>query len=508
MRDKKSIRIKNSIATRLLRTVFGIYLLIAMGVTLTHMITEYNYTKNNIINELSALHKTFEPGLVISIWNLDIDQLQSTLNGLVNIPVIVGMKVEDELGEKLAGIGIIVKENGDIVTCGSDGSQVSSTRAKKLFSKLLWRKFPIIDHVEKEKIGYVTIYSDSSVVFQKVKLGFAFLVINSIIKTAALWMIFLWFAKKLLGRPLSILTESTEKLDLNNLEQIKIDVKTKGRNELKILEEAFNAMIQNMIKDKKKMQDLAAENARMGAELDISRQLQMMALPSVEELNRVEGLDIAAFMDPADEVGGDYYDVLQYNGNIKVSIGDVTGHGLESGVLMLMTQSSVRTLLNSGETNPTRFLSILNRTIYDNVQRMQIDKNLTLSMLDYHKGHLKLSGQHEEMILVREGGKIELIDTIDLGFPIGIEDNIAHFINEATVSLQPGDGIVLYTDGITEAVNIADEQFGLERLCQVISRNWNESADEIKNRIIIEVMQFIGEQKVYDDLALVIMKQK
>ncbi len=252
MRDKKSIRIKNSIATRLLRTVFGIYLLIAMGVTLTHMITEYNYTKNNIINELSVLHKTFEPGLVISIWNLDIDQLQSTLNGLVNIPVIVGMKVEDELGEELAGIGIIVKENGDIVTRGSDGSQVSSTSAKKLFSKLLWRKFPIIDHVEKEKIGSVTIYSDSSVVFQKVKLGFAFLVINSIIKTAALWMIFLWFAKKLLGRPLSILTESTEKLDLNNLEQIKIDVKTKGRNELKILEEAFNAMIQNMIKDKKK----------------------------------------------------------------------------------------------------------------------------------------------------------------------------------------------------------------------------------------------------------------
>lgn len=256
------------------------------------------------------------------------------------------------------------------------------------------------------------------------------------------------------------------------------------------------------------MQDLAAENARMGAELDISRQLQMMALPSVEELNGVEGLDIAAFMDPADEVGGDYYDVLQYNGNIKVSIGDVTGHGLESGVLMLMTQSSVRTLLNSGETNPTRFLSILNRTIYDNVQRMQIDKNLTLSMLDYHKGHLRLSGQHEEMILVREGGKIELIDTIDLGFPIGIEDNIAHFINEATASLQPGDGIVLYTDGITEAENIANEQFGLERLCQVISRNWNESADEIKNRIINEVMQFIGEQKVYDDLALVIMKQK
>jgi len=85
---------------------------------------------------------------------------------------------------------------------------------------------------------------------------------------------------------------------------------------------------------------LKEENLRMGAELNIAKQLQQMVLPKEEELQQIEGLDIAGFMEQADEVGGDYYDVLEHNGQIKIGIGDVTGHGLESGVLMLMVQTA------------------------------------------------------------------------------------------------------------------------------------------------------------------------
>jgi len=89
---------------------------------------------------------------------------------------------------------------------------------------------------------------------------------------------------------------------------------------------------------------LKAENFRLSAELEVTKQLQQMILPKQEELDSIEGLDIAGFMEPADEVGGDYYDVLQQDGRVKIGIGDVTGHGLESGVLMLMVQTAVRTL--------------------------------------------------------------------------------------------------------------------------------------------------------------------
>jgi serine phosphatase RsbU (regulator of sigma subunit) len=74
--------------------------------------------------------------------------------------------------------------------------------------------------------------------------------------------------------------------------------------------------------------ELKSDNRRMGAELDVSRRLQQMLLPREEELQQIEGLDIAGFMEPADEMGGDYYDVLYHDGLVLFGIGDVTGHGL------------------------------------------------------------------------------------------------------------------------------------------------------------------------------------
>ncbi|MFP4410910.1 SpoIIE family protein phosphatase [Coleofasciculus sp.] len=253
---------------------------------------------------------------------------------------------------------------------------------------------------------------------------------------------------------------------------------------------------------------LEAENLRLSTELDITRRLQQMLLPTETELLQIQGLDIAGYMQPADEVGGDYYDVLQHNGRVKIGIGDITGHGLASGVLMLMVQTAVRTLLVNNETNTVNFLSTLNQTIYHNLQRMGCDKNLSLALIDYHQGTLTVSGQHEQMIVLRSEGRIERIDTIDLGFPIGLAETITDFVAEATVQLYPGDGVVLYTDGITEAEDINGVQYGLERLCQVLSNNWHKSACEIKQAVIDQVWQHIGKQKVHDDITLLILKQQ
>ncbi|HEY9602501.1 MAG TPA: SpoIIE family protein phosphatase, partial [Allocoleopsis sp.] len=262
------------------------------------------------------------------------------------------------------------------------------------------------------------------------------------------------------------------------------------------------------IKTHLNLRQLKTENLRLATELELTRQLQQMLLPKEAELRQIPELEIAGFMEPADEVGGDYYDILNHNGYLKIGIGDVTGHGLESGVLMIMVQTAVRTLLAYGETDPVRFLNVLNRTIYDNVLRMNSDKNLTLSLLDYQNGHLYLSGQHEEMIVVRSGGLVERIDTIDLGFPIGLEADIADFVAQTSVQLFPGDVVILYTDGITEAENLARVQYGIERLCEVVRVNWQQSAHEIKQAVIADVRSHIGEQKVYDDITLVVLKQK
>jgi sigma-B regulation protein RsbU (phosphoserine phosphatase) len=246
----------------------------------------------------------------------------------------------------------------------------------------------------------------------------------------------------------------------------------------------------------------------MRAELEVTKQLQQMILPKPEELESIEGLEIAGYMEPADEVGGDYYDVLPIDGQVKIGIGDVTGHGLESGVLMLMTQTAIRTLQESNQTDPVQFLDILNRTIYGNVQRINPHKNLTLAILDYADGILNVSGQHEEIIVVRSGGEVEILDTIDLGFPIGLEEEITDFIASEQVQLNPGDIVVLYTDGITEAFDINRKQYGVERLCEVVRQNSSLSVQKIRQAVIEDVRRHIGVQKVFDDITLLVLKQK
>lgn len=252
---------------------------------------------------------------------------------------------------------------------------------------------------------------------------------------------------------------------------------------------------------------LAQENLRLGAELDVARQLQLMVLPADRELDEIPALDIAGYMKPADEVGGDYYDVLRNNGMVKIGIGDVTGHGLESGVLMLMVQTAVRTLLASNEMDPRRFLNIVNKVVYQNAQRIKTDKNLTLSLMDYQDGVLKLTGQHEEVIIVRSDGRLERVDTTGLGLPIGLELDISEFISNIELQIDPGDVVALFTDGITEAEDVKTQQYGMQRLCDVIMRNHTRTSEQIKESIINDVMSHIGENKIYDDITVLVIKR-
>jgi sigma-B regulation protein RsbU (phosphoserine phosphatase) len=253
---------------------------------------------------------------------------------------------------------------------------------------------------------------------------------------------------------------------------------------------------------------LKSENLRLGAELDVARHIQMMVLPKTGELNSIPRIEIAGYMEPATEVGGDYYDVLQDGNRVKVGIGDVTGHGLESGVLMLMVQSVARALQEKGGGDPKDFLEVLNRAIYKNIERTSSDKHLSLAFLDYEDKHVTLSGQHEEVLVVRNDGEVERINTIDLGFPIGLERDIGPFVSTRDIPFESGDIIILHTDGVTEAEGPSGELFGIDRLSESAKRNRDGNADEIKQGIIDDLMAHIGNQKIHDDITLVVLRHR
>ncbi|ARO30725.1 HAMP linker domain-containing protein [Rhizobium sp. NXC14] len=253
---------------------------------------------------------------------------------------------------------------------------------------------------------------------------------------------------------------------------------------------------------------LQRENRRLGTEVAVAERIQLMVLPLQQELEEFQDIEIAAYMRPAEEVGGDYYDVLKNGKRLKIGIGDVTGHGLESGVLMLMVQSVARALQEAGNTDAVKFLADLNSALFKNLVRTRIDKHLTLAFLDYDGKEMILSGQHEEVVIVRANGEIQRVDTMDLGIPIGLDADISAFIKTREITFEKGDLILLHTDGVTEAANGAGEMFGIERLCSEALRLKGQSAEKVVSGIVTTLMHFIGSQKIYDDITLLAVRHR
>lgn len=251
---------------------------------------------------------------------------------------------------------------------------------------------------------------------------------------------------------------------------------------------------------------------RANAEIDIARRIQELLIPKAEELAAITTLDIAGSMQPAEQVGGDYFDVLPVGDSIKLAIGDVTGHGLESGLLMLMAQTATRALVESGEQDPARLLAVINRTLHANLARMGGDKSMTMALMDYQPtvagGQVWLSGQHEHVLLVAADGTVTVKDTLELGLPLGLEADIRAFLAGETFMLEPGGGIVLYTDGITEAENAAGDLYGLGRMQTMIAQAWQQPAQGVLDALLADVTGFIGHQDVLDDITAVVVKQR
>ncbi|MBF0288152.1 MAG: adenylate/guanylate cyclase domain-containing protein [SAR324 cluster bacterium] len=250
------VDIKNSIMVKLITAVFSIYFLVTMTVTLMHMVAEYRNTKDSIIKDLATYQQTFELGLATAIWYADDTQLKSIIAGMLKLPTIVGIEVKDETGKILEEAG--VHSGGGSGVVDQAGTQIP-VNITGVFSELFGYTFPIYYTEEGQRIevGKTTLYSSTAIVFDRVQYGFLFIIANSIIKTLALWIIFVWMGHRLLSRPLGILTTATKHLNYDNLENFEIDIKISGKNELKVLEEAFKSMIEKLMHAQQKLKDYA-----------------------------------------------------------------------------------------------------------------------------------------------------------------------------------------------------------------------------------------------------------
>lgn len=249
-------------------------------------------------------------------------------------------------------------------------------------------------------------------------------------------------------------------------------------------------------------QELKQARDALWGEMEMAKRIQTALLPEVPAL---DSYDIAATMLPAAEVGGDYYDVLDIAGRGWVLIGDVSGHGVESGLIMMMAQTSVQSLVRSKpHMEPSQVIDQVNRVLKDNIARLGTERYMTLTAIRLEGSAVKFSGKHQDILVYRGAtGGVEVIPTG--GAWVGVVDDLLPYLSDRQLSMHPGDIMLLFTDGLTEAANEAGEFFGQERLGFLLRELANLPARQIAKRILGEAQKFQAAQ--CDDMTLVVLRK-
>ncbi len=239
------------------------------------------------------------------------------------------------------------------------------------------------------------------------------------------------------------------------------------------------------------------------SEMELAKRIQTALLP---DRGKIRGYEIASVMLPAKEVGGDYYDIIETpKGDKWVTIGDVSGHGVDSGLIMMMAQTSISAMVgNCSGCQPSEVLRRVNHVIKENIARLGSDHYMTMMAIHLNESQMTVAGKHQDIIIYRSAlNKTEVISTN--GTWLGITDNIENYLTDVTEKIDDGDIVLLFTDGITEAANKDGEMYGQERLEQSFNQYADLPVNRLCDKIVEDVKGFQEEQ--FDDMTLVVIKK-
>ncbi len=222
-----------SIAVKLLKVVLGLYFTLTLIITLIHVAIEYFHTRDSVKQELATIQGTFEPALRLALWQINQDQLLSIAEGINNLPVITALEIIDSEGHVWS----------------------TSLSSDTLEHGTFYHQFAVNQQFGEETIHLadVRFYSNHSVVLERVKVGFYLILLNALIKSTALWLLFLWAFRKYLINVLQRFTSAVDEVDLDNISAEALDLGVKEENELKHLESSFNNMLVKIAEGKEEL---------------------------------------------------------------------------------------------------------------------------------------------------------------------------------------------------------------------------------------------------------------
>ena len=297
--------------------------------------------------------------------------------------------------------------------------------------------------------------------------------------------------KKYIDKPIKKLTELAHEIGNGNLNT---EIKIEKPLEFAQLAETFN----NMTKD---IKAITKERQSIESELSLAKEIQASSIPNVFPPfpERTE-FDIFAGMEPAKEVGGDFYDFYFIDDkNLMFLIADVSGKGVPAALFMMTTKTLINYIAQSG-LSPKEMIETVNRKICENNKR-GFFITMFAGIVDVETGKASfINCGHNPPLIRHENGDYRYLE-IDSNIVLGVFDSAEYNIFEGY--LNPGDTICVYTDGITEAINVYDEQFGEDRLLETINTFKDEDVKTIQLGIKSKVKEFAEGVAQSDDMTMV-----
>jgi sigma-B regulation protein RsbU (phosphoserine phosphatase) len=245
--------------------------------------------------------------------------------------------------------------------------------------------------------------------------------------------------------------------------------------------------------------------AKIRQEMEIAARIQSGILP---KRFAVPGFEFAAQMKPAEVMAGDYYEILPTESGFWLAAGDVSGHGLTAGLVMLMLQSALAALaIYAPRERPSRILEATNALLVENIRsRLGGDDHVTLVLMHIDReGHFVFAGGHEPMLILREGS--DTCDVMDTPGPwMGILPDLGKGLCESHGQLHPGDLLILHSDGVAEAGTRQSEAFGLDRLSHCIEQARRQPLSTICDQVLRQASDWSKGQQ--DDDMMVVMVRR
>ena len=248
--------------------------------------------------------------------------------------------------------------------------------------------------------------------------------------------------------------------------------------------------------------DQAAQRERMNREIEIAREVQQRLFP--QRIPQIAGVDLAGMCRPASEVGGDYYDLIEMeDGHLGFAIGDVSGKGISAALIMASLRASLRGLVLDAPGDLAKMMQKVNRLVYEASSSSRYATFFFATLNPHTREFQYVNAGHNPPVVVKDvSGELRRLEAC--GPVVGLLPLAAY--EARSLILEPGDLLIAYTDGISEAMTAEDEEWGETRMLDAVPRRPTPSATEVLEKIFRAADEFTSGAEQHDDMTLLVMK--